>query len=327
MERTGNVKALLAMTGALATGMCMLGALAVLLGATEAHGACSAEAAQGPAAPSGTWTATAYGPPWGGIEGNGVTATGLDLRAGPPALEVAADPRLIPLGSYVHVWPNPFGTHEAFYVGDTGSAIVGRHIDIYDWRGRADQDAWGLRAVSVTPAAGPEEEGAGVGCEAPLSGAQLQLVASNTARVLADGSAAAPTGAPPAVKEAIAAGNLIHTLPYPEPDAHFGSLARLWPAYDCSGGVSFVLYGAGLLGTTALDSTELESYGLPGPGRWITIYANPAHAWIVVAGIALDTSDYGGPPIPVGSGPRWRAEPLANLGDGTRYALRHPVGL
>jgi hypothetical protein len=126
---------------------------------------------------------------------------------------------------------------------------------------------------------------------------------------------------------AIAAGNLIHTHPYPEPDVHYGSLATLWPAYDCSGAVSFVLYGAGLLGSEALDSTGLESYGLPGPGRWITIYANPAHAWIVVAGIALDTAAYGGPSIPAGTGPRWRADPVANLADGTRYVVRHPVGL
>ena len=219
------------------------------------------------------------------------------------------------------------GTHEAFYVGDTGSAIVGRHIDIYDWRGRPDQEAWGVRSVSVTPAAGPKEEGAGAGCEAPLSGPQLKLVASDTARVLPDGSAAAPAAAPPAVREAIAAGNLIHTLPYPEPDAHFGTLARMWPAYDCSGAVSFVLYGAGLLGTSALDSSGLESYGLPGPGRWITVYANAGHTWIVVAGIALDTANYGGSGIPAGSGPRWRAEALANLGDGTSYVARHPRGL
>ncbi|HEV3322578.1 MAG TPA: hypothetical protein VG147_10385 [Solirubrobacteraceae bacterium] len=78
-----------------------------------------------------------------------------------------------------------------------------------------------------------------------------------------------------------------------------------------------MLYTAGLLSPTALDSSQLENYGQPGPGRWVTVYANSAHAWIVVAGIALDTSDYGGPPVPAGSGPRWRSEPLANLSDGT----------
>jgi hypothetical protein len=88
-----------------------------------------------------------------------------------------------------------------------------------------------------------------------------------------------------------------------------------------------VLCAASLLGPSALDSTGLENYGLPGPGRWITIYANSAHAWIVVAGIALDTADYGGPPIPAGSRPRWRSEALANLSDGTLYVVRHPPGL
>jgi 3D (Asp-Asp-Asp) domain-containing protein len=317
------VKALLALVAALAACMCWLGAVAVLLGASQAKGACSGQGLSD-ATPSGSWTATAYGPPWGGIEGSGITATGVDLRSGPPALEVAADPKLLPLGSYVHVWPNPFGTRRAFYVGDTGAAIVGRRIDIYDWRGRAAQLAWGIRSVSVTAASGPEDEGGSSGCPAPLAGAQLQVVPGKTARVLPDGSAAAPADAPAAVTAAIAAGNLIHTLPYPSPDAHFGTLARLWPAYDCSGAVSFVLYGAGLLGPDALDSTGLESYGLPGLGRWITIYANAAHSWIVVAGIALDTAEYGGPAIPAGSGPRWRSEALANLGDGARYVVRHP---
>ena len=88
-----------------------------------------------------------------------------------------------------------------------------------------------------------------------------------------------------------------------------------------------MLYAAGLLSPTALNSGELESYRQPGPGHWITIYANSTHTWIVIAGIALDTADYGGPPVPAGSGPRWRSEPLANLSDGTAYVARHPAGL
>ena len=72
---------------------------------------------------------------------------------------------------------------------------------------------------------------------------------------------------------------------------------------------------------------SLRATGCPGPGRWITLYANSAHVWIVVAGIALDTAEYGGPPIPAGSGPRWRADPTANLQDGTSYVVRHPPGL
>ena len=336
------MKALLAGTATLAATLTGLAVLAVLLGASQDAGACSTLAGEpiGPSSQKGSWLATAYGPPWGGIQGDGITATGLNLTAGPPAYEVAVDPGVIPLRSYIRVQPNPFNTSSAFYAADTGGAITGKHIDIYDWRGRASQNAWGERTVTVTPAPNPgagnllgavppglPTETATPSCQAALTHGSIGLTPGQTARVLPDGTAAAPAEAPPAVKRAIAAGNLIHTRPYPQPDVHYGTLAELWPAYDCSGATSFVLYAAGLMGPDALDSTGLENYGLPGPGRWITIYANSAHAWIVVAGIALDTANYGGPPIPAGSGPRWRSEPLANLADGTAYVARHPPGL
>ena len=82
---------------------------------------------------------------------------------------------------------------------------------------------------------------------------------------------------------------------------------RQWNSscYDCSGSVSFVLHGAGLLSQSE-DSTGLESYGRAGPGKWVTIYTDPSHAFIVIGGRAFDTADYGGPNIPAGTGPRWR---------------------
>jgi 3D (Asp-Asp-Asp) domain-containing protein len=313
------VKLLLAASAALATALCGLGLVAVLVGATGADAPCADGPGQLPVGHSASWLATSYGPPWGGLEGSGITATGVDLRSGRPALEIAVAPSVIGLGSWVYVQPNPFGTAQPFYAGDTGGAIHGRHVDIYDWRGRASQQAWGARAVNVTPASA-------AGSSATCSAA-LESEAGAKAVIRPDGRAVAPVDAPAAVKLAIAAGNLIHTRPYPTPDVHYGSLARLWPAYDCSGAVSFVLYGAGMLSSGPLDSTGLESYGLPGPGRWMTIYANPAHAWIVVAGIALDTADYGGPTVPPGSGPRWRGEPTANLKDGASYVVRHPPAL
>jgi hypothetical protein len=96
--------------------------------------------------------------------------------------------------------------------------------------------------------------------------------------------------------------------------------------YDCSGSVSFALHGGGLL-TTPDDSTQFETYGESGPGHWITIYADPSHAFLVVAGRAFDTANYGGPNIPAGNGPRWRYDPLGNLRDGGHYVVRHPAGL
>jgi 3D (Asp-Asp-Asp) domain-containing protein len=305
----------------------------------DSTSACPASDGSAPGSPlgPGAWTATAYGPPWGGIQGNGITATRLNLTAGQPALVIAVDPSAIPLGSYVYVQPNPFGTHQPFLAADTGSAIQGHHIDIYDWRGRAAQDAWGTRTVTITPAPTPSAGSAIDGeedapplagdCTAAYNDGPPQLTPGQTAHIEPDGTATVPREAPSAVQRAIAAGNLIHTLPYPEPDVHYGTLARLWPAYDCSGATSLVLYATGLLGPNALDSTGLETYGQPGPGHWITVYANSTHAWIVVAGIALDTADYGGPSIPAGTGPRWRSEPLANLKDGTTYVVRHPAGL
>jgi peptidoglycan hydrolase-like protein with peptidoglycan-binding domain len=143
------------------------------------------------------------------------------------------------------------------------------------------------------------------------------------ARINSDGTATAPSGAPTVVKEVIAAANQIIGKPY----IYGGGHAR-WndSGYDCSGAVSFALHGANLLSAPE-DSTELESYGSPGPGRWITIYADSAHTWIVVAGIAFDTADYGGPNIPSGTGPRWRTNPTGNLADGGDYVVRHPTGL
>jgi 3D (Asp-Asp-Asp) domain-containing protein len=311
-------------------------ALAVLVaGLSGSSSGCAGAPAN--AAPGGSWLATAYGPPWSDGNGGGITATGLNLTGGPAMLEVAVDPSVIPLGTYVYVQPNPFATTSAFYAGDTGASILGHHLDIYDWQGRAAQQAWGARTVTATaaPSAGagnllgavPLSSPAPGNSATPCLGGTLGLTADETATIQPDGSALAPADAPPAVKLVIAAGNQIDTYPYPTPDVHYGPLSQIWPAYDCSGATSFVLYMAGLLSANAETSTELESYGLPGPGRWITLYANSAHVWIVVAGIALDTADYGGPPIPAGSGPRWRADPTANLQDGSSYLVRHPPGL
>jgi 3D (Asp-Asp-Asp) domain-containing protein len=101
---------------------------------------------------TGAYSSTAYGPPWVGIQGSGVTATGVNLRRSPHIYGVAVDPSLIPLGSQVYAWPNPFGRSQAFRAFDTGGAIKGRRLDFYDWRGRQKQNAWGRRSVRVSGA-------------------------------------------------------------------------------------------------------------------------------------------------------------------------------
>ena len=86
-----------------------------------------------------------------------------------------------------------------------------------------------------------------------------------------------------------------------------------------------MLHGAGLLSSPE-HSVRLESYGSPGPGKWITIYADSGHAFIVIGGRAFDTANYGGPNSPGGTGPRWRTNPTGNLADGGNYIVRHPTG-
>ncbi len=147
--------------------------------------------------------------------------------------------------------------------------------------------------------------------------------AVSNATINPDGTATAPAGAPAVVQTVIASANQIIGKPYLYAGGH-GKWNDV--GYDCSGSVSYALHGAGLLSTSE-DSTGLESYGSPGPGKWITIYADSSHTWVVVAGIAFDTANYGGPNIPSGSGPRWRTNPTGNLADGGNYVVRHPSGL
>ncbi|HEX5929174.1 MAG TPA: lytic murein transglycosylase [Solirubrobacterales bacterium] len=128
------------------------------------------------------------------------------------------------------------------------------------------------------------------------------------------GLASAPENAPAAVKAAIAAANSIADTPYVWGGGH-GSWYSY--GYDCSGAVSFALYGAGLL-NTPLVSGALAGYGEPGPGRWITIYANAGHTYMTIAGLRFDTA---GNPAGV-SGPRWHTEPPYPEG----YEVRHPAG-
>jgi septal ring factor EnvC (AmiA/AmiB activator) len=132
------------------------------------------------------------------------------------------------------------------------------------------------------------------------------------AELISASEASAPASAPQAVKEVIAAANAIADLPYLWGGGH-GSFES--SGYDCSGAVSYALHGGGLL-ESPLDSTGLTTWGEPGPGRWITVYGNSGHAWMVVAGLAFDTSG--------GAGPRWH-NPWPNSPEG--FIARHPAGL
>jgi cell wall-associated NlpC family hydrolase len=144
----------------------------------------------------------------------------------------------------------------------------------------------------------------------------LLLVPGSLAR-LVGGLAAAPMSAPPAVQEMVWAGDQIVGLPYIFGGGHASFVS---PGYDCSGTVSFALHSAALLAVPE-DSSELESYGSHGEGRWVTVFSNPGHAYVDVAGLRLDTSAADDPTNQ--QGPRWR--PLRR--QNSSYTLRHPLGL
>ena len=157
----------------------------------------------------------------------------------------------------------------------------------------------------------------------------------SAARILPNGLAAAPQDAPAPVQAAIAAGNQIIDTSY-STEREPNMLSTVMSSYDCSGSTDFVLYNSGLntaqvdVGNgIAGDSGMLESYGNPGPGRWITVFASGGHAFIEIAGILLDTSRFGAPTVPTGSGPRWQPTSIltAQLNDGNSWTKRHPPGL
>jgi peptidoglycan hydrolase-like protein with peptidoglycan-binding domain len=163
-----------------------------------------------------------------------------------------------------------------------------------------------IRLVAVAGAANPGQNGGALA--GPMIGPP-----TGKATIAADGTAVPPANAPAVVQQVIAAGNAIAHKPY-----IYGGGHGRWndSGYDCSGSVSFALHGGGLLNTQE-DSTTLENFGDPGPGQWITIYANSGHAFMIVAGLRFDTSGLSQ------DGTRWHRTAHPTSG----YVVRHPTGL
>lgn len=168
-----------------------------------------------------------------------------------------------------------------------------------------------------TAATTAELKGLTGGAVGAFSGAKPELlVPGHMARVV-DGLAAAPMLAPLAVQKIVWTGNQIIGLPYIYGGGHASFKS---PGYDCSGTVSFALHGADLLASPQ-DSSEFMHWGSRGVGKWVTIFTNPGHAYMTVAGLRLDTSSADDPSNQ--QGPRWRPLRPANEG----FSVRHPTGL
>lgn len=148
------------------------------------------------------------------------------------------------------------------------------------------------------------------------AGQQPAPVPGQTAVLGSDGLAAAPSGAPQAVKDVIAAANAIADMPYVWGGGH-GSFES--SGYDCSGAVSYALHGGGLI-SSPLDSTGLTTWGEPGEGNWISVFGNSGHVYAVIAGLRWDTSGTGG------SGPSWSTDTVS-FQDPSAFVARHPSGL
>jgi len=228
-------------------------------------------------------------------------------------------------------------------------APIGQPIDAYAVYVRAYNgsgpaaDAYAARVLADAHA----YQGAGTTAFGPSCSEALgtPIVPGTKGRILPSGDAAAPADAPAVVQRMIAAGNRIDRFPYsyagghgaveqtmsqtaPDPAAFPGAEENGGPGYDCSSATDYVLYGGGfgqtLLQDQAPASTTLESVGDPGPGRWVTIYANAGHAYIEVAGIYFDTAaGLGNPPNPPSTGPRWSTVGTGPAG----FVKRHPPGL
>jgi len=137
--------------------------------------------------------------------------------------------------------------------------------------------------------------------------------ADSSTSILLTGIALPPPDAPQAVKDVINNANMIVGRPYIWGGGH-GSFYSY--GYDCSGAVSFALFGGGMI-PRPLTSSELEGWGAPGPGKWITVYANASHTFAEIAGLRWDTSG-----TESGTGPRWHlgGRPTED------FVVRHPPG-
>jgi hypothetical protein len=146
-----------------------------------------------------------------------------------------------------------------------------------------------------------------------LSTTTSETVAGSKAK-LAGGRAIAPDDAPRRVQRVIAAANRIRNKPYVYGGGHGNWKDK---GYDCSGAVSYALHGGNLL-DVPLDSSSLSRYGKRGKGQWISVYGNPGHAYMIVAGLRFDTANTRG------DGPSWSRSKRSTPG---KFKVRHPRGL
>jgi hypothetical protein len=128
------------------------------------------------------------------------------------------------------------------------------------------------------------------------------------------GTVTPPPGVPAALRAIINGANAITDFPYRFGGGHASFVDN---AYDCSASLSYALAAAGLV-SAPLTSGELEQWGVPGPGRYLTVFANAGHTFMYVNGLRYDTSGRDGP-----FGSRWQTRGRSVAG----FVVRHWPGL
>jgi cell wall-associated NlpC family hydrolase len=128
------------------------------------------------------------------------------------------------------------------------------------------------------------------------------------------GTITPPPGIPAVIARVIAGANAIADFPYVYGGGHASFVDN---AYDCSGSVSYALAAGGLLSAPE-TSGDLESWGVPGPGRWITVFANAGHTYMYIDGMLYDTAGRSGV-----YASRW----LVGATDNSGFVERHYPGL
>lgn len=174
-------------------------------------------------------------------------------------------------------------------------------------------------ALAISPVANAATGGAGIPAPGPtgptggIGETQPLTTPMPTAQLSRDGKTAIPpAAAPQEVKNAIYAANRIAGKPY-----RYGGGHRRFndTGYDCSGAISFALRGGGMI-KRPLNSSAFLAWGESGRGQWITVFTNPGHAYVMIAGLRFDTSG------PGPRGPNWRKAARSSRA----FTARHPVG-
>lgn len=258
------------------------------------------------------------------------TRYGVDANGDGRADRWDAADAIFAAANYLRASGAPLDTERALLAYNNARWYV---ADVERWaglyRGTAPRQAVGGTAAEATG----EVEGADVGLRA-RSATPVVFVAGTRARLApGDGHVAlVPAGVPPVVQAMVIAANEIQQVRY-GPGGHPDPRGAV--EEDCSSSINYVLYRSGVRAIAEIlrDNPLAQDYvgwGAAGPGRWASVYATSAptpHAFILIAGLRLDTSHRGTDEGPNRGedGPRWRV--LDHIPTWAHWSVRHPPGL